>query len=116
MNRNTSIIITVVLALLCSCCSIFMCIMGFGGITGTGTYNLGGADQPMPAGAGYALLCLSIIFILVPIVAGFFLLRKKPEEAAPSASDEPLPLLPDKVVLQEKSGAVSTPDFSFNSR
>jgi hypothetical protein len=89
MNKNTSMIITIVLALLCSCCSLFTCIMGFGGITGNGTYNLGGADQPMPAGAGYGLLCLSIIFILVPIVAGFFLLRKKPE-AAP-VSDDPLP-------------------------
>lgn len=89
MNRNTSIIITVVLALLCSCCSIFMCIMGFGGITGNGTYDLGGAQQPMPPAAGYAFLCLSFILIIIPIVVGFFLLRKKPE-AAP-VSDEPLP-------------------------
>jgi hypothetical protein len=79
MNRNTSMIITVVLALLCSCCSLFMCIMGFGGITGNGTYNFGGPEQPMPPAAGYALLCGSIIFILVPIVTGFLLLRKKPE-------------------------------------
>lgn len=89
MNRNTSMIITIVLALICLCCSIFTCIMGFGGISGTGTYNLGGADQPMPPTVGYVLLCLSVIMILVPIVTGFFLLRKKPD--AVPASDEPLP-------------------------
>jgi TRAP-type C4-dicarboxylate transport system permease small subunit len=88
MNRNTSMIITIVLALLCSCCSLFMCIMGFGGITGNGTFNFGGPDQPMPPAAGYALLCVSVILILVPIVTGFLLLRKKPEALA---SDEPLP-------------------------
>ncbi|MBL8102732.1 MAG: hypothetical protein JNM02_09400 [Anaerolineales bacterium] len=89
MNKNTSMIITVVLALLCSCCSLFTCIMGFGGVTGNGTYSLGGVDQPMPPTAGYALLCVSVILILVPIITGFFLLRKKPETVA--ASDEPLP-------------------------
>ncbi len=89
MTRNTSMIITVVLALLCSCCSLFTCILGFGGISGNGTYNLGGAQQPMPPTAGYALLCVSVIFILIPLITGFLLLRKKPE-AAP-VSDEPLP-------------------------
>ncbi len=89
MNKNTSMIITVVLALLCSCCSLFTCIMGFGGITGNGTYNLGGAEQPMPPTAGYALLCVSVILILVPLITGFFLLRKKPETT--TISDEPLP-------------------------
>lgn len=90
MNRNTSMIITVVVALLCSCCSLFMCIMGFGSITGNGTYNFGGPDQPMPPAAGYAFLCLSIIAIIVPIVTGFFLLRKKPE-AAPVSNDQTPP-------------------------
>lgn len=89
MNKNTSMIITIVLALLCSCCSLFTCIMGFGGITGNGTYTLGNTTQPMPPTAGYALLCLSVIFILVPIVTGFFLLRKKP--GAMPSSDEQLP-------------------------
>jgi hypothetical protein len=50
---------------------------------------MGGIDQPMPPAAGYVFLCLSFIIILIPIVTGFFLLRKKPE-AAP-VSDEPLP-------------------------
>jgi hypothetical protein len=68
---------------------LFTCIIGFGGVTGNGTYSLGGADQPMPPTAGYALLCVSVIFILIPLIAGFFLLRKKPE--AMPASDEPLP-------------------------
>jgi hypothetical protein len=91
MNKNTSMIITVVLALLCSCCSLFMCIMGFGGITGTGTYNFGGPEQPMPPAAGYVFLCLSIIAIIIPIVTGFLLLRKKPETVSAPADNEPLP-------------------------
>lgn len=90
MNKNTSMIVTIVVALLCSCCALFTCIMGFGGVTGNGTYSVGGVDQPMPPTAGYALLCLSVILILVPIVTGFFLLRKKPGEAV-VPSDEPLP-------------------------
>jgi hypothetical protein len=30
---------------------------------------------------GFVLLCLSLIFILIPVVVGFFTLRKKPEVA-----------------------------------
>ena len=92
MNRNTSIIITVVVSLICVCCSLFMCIMGFGGVTGNGTYSAGGVEQPMPPTAGFVFLCLSIIAIIVPIATGFFLLRKKPEDAiAEPYNNDPLP-------------------------
>ena len=88
-NKNTAMIITVVTALICGCCSLFMCIMGFGTITGNGTYDLGGASQAMPPAAGYAFLCLSIIAIIIPIAVGFFTLRKKPEAVV--ENNEPLP-------------------------
>ncbi len=91
MNKNTSMIVTVVLALLCSCCSLFTCIMGIGGLTGNGTYALGGVDRPMPPTAGYAFLCVSVILILIPLITGFFLLRKKPEAVSVVSNDEPLP-------------------------
>ena len=89
MNRNTGMIVTGITALLCGCCSIVTCIMGLGGITGNGTYTLGGVDQPMPPAAGYALLCLAGITIVIPVVVGFFTLRKKPE--AGPFTNEPLP-------------------------
>ena len=88
-NKNTAMIITAVTALLCGCCSLFACIMGIGTVTGNGTFNLGGASQPMPPTAGYVFLCLSIIIIIIPFIVGFFMLRKKPEAAV--SSNEPLP-------------------------
>jgi TRAP-type C4-dicarboxylate transport system permease small subunit len=89
-KKTTGIIATVVTALLCGCCALFACIMGFGTITGNGTFNLGDTVQPMPSSYGYVFLCLSVLFIAVPIVVGFVTLRKKPEEVVP-ISDEPLP-------------------------
>ena len=89
-KKTTGIIATVVTALLCGCCALFACIMGFGTITGNGTFNLGDTVQPMPPSYGYVFLCLSVIFIAVPIVVGFMTLRKKPEEVVP-INDEPLP-------------------------
>ena len=107
-KKTVGIIATVATALICGCCALFACIMGFGAITGNGTMDWGGSSQPMPTSYGYVFLCLSVIFIAVPIVVGFVTLRKKPEEAvvvtpvsapapapapkpAPPADDEPLP-------------------------
>ena len=93
-NKNTGMIATVVAVLLCGCPGLFLCI--FGAVTATGnmpyTTELNGVSNSgtMPAGAGIAMLCFSLIFILIPIVVGFFMLRKKPEAAAVS-SNEPLP-------------------------
>jgi len=94
-KRTTGIIATVATALICGCCSLFGCIMGVGTITGNGTFELGGVSQPMPPSYGYVFLCLSVLFIAVPIVVGFVTLRKKPAlvtkvEVAPG-SDEPIP-------------------------
>ena len=88
-NKNTAMIITVVTALFCGCCSLFACIMGFGTVTGNGTYELGGVSQSMPPTYGYVFLCLSVVMIIIPIAVGFFMLRKKPEAVV--SNDEPLP-------------------------
>lgn len=88
MNRNTGMIVTIVTALLCGCCALFSCIMGFGAVTGNGNITIGDTVQPMPPTAGYVFLCLSVLFIIVPVVVGFVILRRKPE--AP-VSNEPLP-------------------------
>ena len=90
-KRTISIIATVATAVICGCCALFGCIMGFGAITGNGTMEWGGSSQPMPPSYGYVFLCLSLIFILVPVAVGFFTLRKPKDEAAAPVSDEPVP-------------------------
>jgi hypothetical protein len=91
-NKTTGIVATVAAVLLCGCPGLFLCI--FGAVTATGKmpYNteLNGVSNSgtMPAGAGIAMLCFSIILIIIPIAVGFFMLRKKPEAAA---SNEPIP-------------------------
>ncbi len=91
-NKNTGIIATVAAVLLCGCPGLFMCI--FGAVTATGNmpYNteVNGVSNSgtMPAGAGIAMLCFSLILIIIPIAVGFFMLRKKPEAVA---SNETLP-------------------------
>lgn len=89
-KRTTGIIATVVSALLCGCSSLFLCIFGFGTVTGNGTYNLGSQAGNMPPTIGYVFLCLSVILILVPVAVGFFTLRKKPE-AVPASNEKPIP-------------------------
>jgi hypothetical protein len=71
------------------------CIWGVIGLTGQPiNTTLNGVESleamPMPLALG--LMCLSVIFIAIPVAVGFFTLRKK--AAAPvvvSSSDEPLP-------------------------
>ena len=92
MNKNTGMIATVATALTCGCCGLLMCI--FGAVTATGNmpYNteVNGIQNSgmLPPSVGFALLCLSLIFIAIPIAVGFFTLRKKP---AAVTINEPLP-------------------------
>jgi hypothetical protein len=54
--------------------------------------DVGGSSDPAAATAmGIGALCFSVIFIAVPIVVGFLMLRKKPEAAAEVSSNETLP-------------------------
>jgi hypothetical protein len=86
-NKNTGIIATVAAALLCGCPGLFLCI--FGAITATGkmpySTELNGVSNSgtLPAGAGFGMLCLALILILIPVLVGFFTLRKKPELVQP---------------------------------
>ena len=82
-NRNTGIIATIATALLCGCPGLFLCI--FGAVTATGnmpyTTELNGISNSgvLPSSYGILMLCFSFIFILIPVVVGFFSFRKKPE-------------------------------------
>ena len=91
-NKNTGMIATIATVILCGCPGLFMCI--FGAVTATGnmpfTTEMNGVSNSgtMPAGAGIAMLCFSLILILIPVAVGFFTLRKKPETAI---TNEPIP-------------------------
>lgn len=93
-SRTVGIIATVLTALVCGCAAIFSCIFGAMGATGT-PFNteLNGVQgsAPMPMALAVTLLCLSVIFILIPVAVGFFTLRNKPPKPAVPVSAEPLP-------------------------
>lgn len=86
-NKNTGIIATIAAVLLCGCPGLFLCI--FGAVTATGnmpfTTELNGISNSgtLPSTVGFVMLCLSLVFILIPVGVGFYTLRKKPEAAAP---------------------------------
>jgi hypothetical protein len=89
-NKTAGIIATIASVLLCGCPGIFLCIFGAATALGGGTMTLGETTQPMDPTYGFVFLCLSLIFIAIPIVVGFVTLRKKPEAVEP-LGDEPLP-------------------------
>jgi len=92
-KKNTGLIATIASALLCGCPGLLLCIFGALAATGTLPYNteLNGITQTgtVPPAVGAVLLCLALLFILIPVVVGFVTLRKKPQAALPI--DEPLP-------------------------
>lgn len=93
-NRTTGIIITLVSALVCVCAALFACGFGFPIATGQPldvTVNGQTTQQTLPATIGYVLLCLSFLLILVPVVVGFFTLRRKPAADSVPTFNEPMP-------------------------
>jgi hypothetical protein len=92
-QRTKGIIATVAAVVLCGCPGLFMCIFGATSalasfIPGANINVMGSSDPASATTMGFVFLCLSIIFIAIPIVVGFFMLRKKPEVAG---SDMPIP-------------------------
>jgi uncharacterized membrane protein len=93
-KKMIGIIATVITALCCGCVALMSCIFG-GMIAANVPFNVTSngeqSVQTFPSAIGYVLLCLSVIFIIIPIAVGFFTLRKKPEaiitnETIPPAS------------------------------
>ena len=83
-NKNPGIISTVVAVLLCGVPGIFICLFGALTAAGQGTFN----DASLDPSVVFVLLCLSLIFIAIPIAVGFFTLRKNPQ---PLVDNEPIP-------------------------
>ena len=92
-NRTLATVITIITALCCGCFALMSCIWGILGVTGqpiTTTVNGIESLETIPMPLALALLCLSVIFIIIPVAVGFFTLRKKPDVATP-ISNEPIP-------------------------
>jgi hypothetical protein len=80
-SRTKGIIATVAAVLLCGCPGLFLCL--FGGLAAAGapvTTEWQGVTNtaPMSTTTAFALLCVGIIFVVIPVVVGFLTLRKKP--------------------------------------
>jgi len=94
-KKNVGIIATVATAVLCGCPGLFGICWGLisavvSQVPGA-NIDMGGSSDPKTAlMSGIGALCLGVIFVAIPIVVGFVMLRKKPEELAPS-TDEPIP-------------------------
>ena len=82
-SKTKGIVATVASVLLCGCPGLFLCIFGAVSATGSMPYNtdVNGVTTTgtVPPTVGYVLVCLSLIFIAIPIVVGFMTMRKKPE-------------------------------------
>ncbi len=91
-TKTKGIVATVASVVLCGCPGLFLCIFGAVSATGSMPYNtdVNGitTSGTVPPTVGFVLLCLSLIFIAIPIVVGIMTMRKKPEVVS---SDEPLP-------------------------
>ena len=104
-KKQVGLIATIATALLCGCPGLFgLCMGSMFAIVGTipgSDIDIGGSSDPAAAiGTGLAMLCVSLIFIAIPVIVGFVTLRKKPEDtAAPvvvdaTPSPEPKPAEP----------------------
>jgi len=94
-NRTVAIIATIAAVLLCGCPGLFICVIGAVSVAGIMPYttDVGGysSSGTVPTSWGFAMLCVALIFILIPILVGFFTLRKKPDSNLVVPPSEPLP-------------------------
>ena len=100
-NRTTAMILTIVTAVICGCAALFSGIFGLLGVLQVpfeSTVNgVPAGSAPMPSSLGFVLLCLTILFIAVPVVVGFVTLRKKPEAMKPPEPPQPPEPIPPAI-------------------
>ena len=92
-KKTTGMIATIATALLCGCPGLLMCCLGATSLLVSQIPNadidvMGSNDPTSAMTMGLVFLCMSFIFILIPIVVGFLTLRKNPEVIT---SNEQLP-------------------------
>ncbi len=99
MDKKTATIVTIVAAVLCGCPGLIgLCLGGTSALAGLipgAEIDVFGSNDPSSAMImGISILCVSLIFIAIPIVIGFVTLRKKTDGAnvtSPVPPSEPLP-------------------------
>lgn len=81
-NKNTGMIATIASVVLCGCPGILMCL--FGAISTSASFMpgaeidiMGSSDPASATTMGVVTLCVSVIFIAIPVAVWFFT-RKKP--------------------------------------
>jgi purine-cytosine permease-like protein len=84
-NKNTGMIATIATVVLCGCPGLFMCLFGAITATGNGSFN----EEALSPAVGIALVCVALIFVLIPVAVGFFTLRKQPDVVV--VTNEPTP-------------------------
>ncbi len=92
--KTKGIIATIAAVVLCGCPGLFMCFFGSTSILasqipGADIDVMGSSDPASAMTMGVVFLCLSFIFVLIPIAVGFFMLRKKPEIISSSETIPP---------------------------
>jgi len=95
-KKTTGLIATIATAVLCGCPGLFGLCLGstsvVAGLVPGADIDVFGSNDPAAATTmGVVFLCLSIIFIAIPIVVGVVTLRKKPEDSeavAPAPTSE----------------------------
>ncbi|MBI5963922.1 MAG: hypothetical protein HY863_10640 [Chloroflexi bacterium] len=92
-TKTKGIVATIAAVVLCGCPGLFMCFFGamstFVSFVPGADIDVGGSSDPAAATAmGIGALCVSLIFIAIPIAVGYFTLRKKPQA---DTINEPLP-------------------------
>lgn len=117
-KKTTGLIATIATALLCGCPGLFGLCLGvtsvFASLVPGADIDVFGRSNPGAATTmGVVSLCLSVIFIAIPIVVGFVTLRKKPQEPAPVAtatvvSEPEPPVSPDATVVSQPEPPAST--------
>lgn len=119
MDKKTSgLIATIATALLCGCPGLIGLCFGItsvvaGLVPGADIDVFGSSDPAAATTTGFVFLCLSVIFIAIPIVVGVLTLRKKPvdgDAVPPAPVPEPAaPAVPATPAAPETPEAPAEP-------
>jgi hypothetical protein len=84
MSKQTGTIVTVVVALITLCCSLFICLFGamiaFGGGEWAVDFGVPYEGQIEPA-YGYPVICLGFLIWIIPVLVGVLVARRSRNEA-----------------------------------
>lgn len=111
-KKTTGLIATIATALLCGCPGLFGLCFGSTSVLASlipgADINVFGSNDPAAATTmGIASLCLSVIFIAIPIVVGIVTLRNKPEDVVTvtpvpdTPAPAPKPTSPAETVISQ---------------